>query len=344
MRILVTGGAGSVGRAVVTRLVQHGHEVRVIGRRAGVIIEGAQYVQCNVTDWDTLREQVRGRDAIVHLAAIPVPWGHAGQEVFRTNCQGTFNVYQAAATEGIQRVACASSINALGYQFGIKRFDIHYLPVDEEHPTFTTDPYSFSKQITEDIAAYYWRREGISSVCLRLPWVYEATPESLGRIKDDLSRLRHSIDELLSLPDDERQERMHPFILRIERLRAARAPDMPRQERARIEQGYTRPEVSASFWRSILWASIHPEDSAQAFEKGLLADYEGSHPLFVCDSHNAAGIEAETLAHVFYPEVQARKRPLGGTESLVNIDKAKELIGFMPELPISQMRGSEEER
>ena len=33
--------------------------------------------------------------------------------------------------EGIQRVACASSVNALGYQFGVKRFDIRCLPIGQ---------------------------------------------------------------------------------------------------------------------------------------------------------------------------------------------------------------------
>ena len=34
MKILVTGGTGSVGRRAVARLIRHGHEVKVIGRRA----------------------------------------------------------------------------------------------------------------------------------------------------------------------------------------------------------------------------------------------------------------------------------------------------------------------
>ncbi len=63
----------------------------------------------------------------------------------------------------------ASSINALGFNYGIKSFPIRYLPVDEDHPTFTTDPYSFSKQILEEIGAYYGRREGISRCSCACP-------------------------------------------------------------------------------------------------------------------------------------------------------------------------------
>ena len=51
MNILLTGGTGNVGRTAVTRLVQNGHTVRVIGRRSGVTIEGAEYVACDTTDY-----------------------------------------------------------------------------------------------------------------------------------------------------------------------------------------------------------------------------------------------------------------------------------------------------
>jgi nucleoside-diphosphate-sugar epimerase len=91
--------------------------------------------------------------------------------LFHINCTGTFNVYQAAAEEGIKRVVSASSINALGFNFGGVPFQLSYLPIDEAHPTQTSDVYSLSKQILEDTADYFWRRDGISGVCLRLPFV-----------------------------------------------------------------------------------------------------------------------------------------------------------------------------
>ena len=84
------------------------------------------------------------------------------------------------------------------------------------------------------------------------------------------------------------------------------------------------------------WASINAEDSAQAMGKAQVADYEGSHPLFVNDSHNSVGIESELLVSLFFPNVKDRKHPLEGTESLVSIHKARQLIGFEPENSLSQ--------
>jgi nucleoside-diphosphate-sugar epimerase len=330
MKVLVTGGTGNVGRAAVARLVRHGHQVRVIGRRPGIEIAGAEYRSCDITDFDALREQVKGMEAVVHLAAIPHPSLAPGQEIFRINCGGTFNVYRAAADEGIGRIVTASSINALGYNFGIKDFDLCYFPIDEEHPTFTTDPYSFSKQVLEEIAAYFWRREGISSVCLRLPAVYELDDAGTG-LKDFVMRSREAYEELLALPEATQRARARHVVATFEVMRAQRAWEKPLQH-----WGMDLPDAGLMFGRSNFWTSLNADDSAQAIEKGLLAEYCGSHPLYITDNHNFAGIDTAVLANIFFPEVTTWKRHVKGTESLVSIDRARTLIGFEPEHSISQ--------
>ena len=73
MRILVTGGAGRVGNTIVSRLAQQGYDVHVIDSKPDVVLEGATYAQCNIMDYDSVREQVRGCDKVVHLAAIASP-------------------------------------------------------------------------------------------------------------------------------------------------------------------------------------------------------------------------------------------------------------------------------
>ncbi|MFN8561489.1 MAG: NAD(P)-dependent oxidoreductase [Anaerolineae bacterium] len=172
MRVLITGGTGLIGKATVERLVAKGWDVRVIDLQPEADLAGAEYVQCNILHYDDLLEQTRGCDAVIHLAAIRSPVSDPGHKVFQVNATGTFNVFEAAAAAGIKRVVQASSINALGCFYGINDLDIHYFPVDEAHPTHTTDPYSFSNGVIEDIGDYYWRRDGISSVAMRYPGVY----------------------------------------------------------------------------------------------------------------------------------------------------------------------------
>ena len=77
MQVLLTGGSGAVGKAVVDRLVKNGFRVRVIGRKPDVHMEGAEYQVCDVNDYPRLREVAPGHHAACHLAttAVPTPNG-----------------------------------------------------------------------------------------------------------------------------------------------------------------------------------------------------------------------------------------------------------------------------
>ena len=335
MRVLVTGGTGAVGRMAVARLVEHGHDVTVIGRRAGMEIDGAAYRQCDIGNFACITECVQGMEGIVHLAAIPNPSKGTSEEIFHANCTGTFNVYQAAANAGIKRIISASSINAFGFNFGIKRFPLRYFPMDEEHPSFTTDPYSFSKQVMEEIGAYFWRREGISSLFLRLPGVYELTPEREERMRAFRTAAKQQYEELLAMPEAQRSTIVVGIIAQHDSLRAERAFEVPDNFTTLRELPYAR----VMFGYSNFWASIDARDSAQCIEKGLLADFEGCHPVYVNDDHNSAGIPTERLVEWFYPDVPL-KRPLVGMETLVSIDKVRDLVGFEPEYSVSRWFGS----
>jgi len=331
MNILVTGGTGTVGRRCVARLVRSGHTVRVIGLDEDLEIEGAQYHRCDITDYVAVREQIRDINGIVHLAAIPNPAGGTAQDIFHINCTGTFNVYQAAAEEGVKRVVSASSINALGFNFSVKPFQLSYFPMDEAHPRQTTDPYSLSKQILEDTADYFWRRDSISSVCLRLPAVHDPDDSTRAKFASGSQAYR----EFFELPRAEQRERAAEIWAQCAKNRDSRVSEKPRQSThdikltAEQEQAFAQRRMVSNITN--FWTGIHAEDSAQAFEKGLTADYEGTHPLFVTQAHNRAGVDSESLLQLFFPEITRRTRALNGTESIVSIERARALIGFNPE-------------
>jgi len=357
MKIAVTGGSGNIGRVTVAQLVAHGHQVSVLDRVAFDELEpevqeelqGATYWQVDITDFDTLREPLNGVDAVVHLAAIPSPGMAPAHVIFDINCHGTFNVYQAAAQANVRRVVSASSINALGFHYGVKSFPIQYFPIDEAHPDFTTDPYSFSKQVLEDIAAYFWRREGISGVCLRFPAVYRLDPERRSYWQKVLARSREAFDALEAMPAVEREARIRSFIARHETMRAERIHERPWEEqRRRFERMWREepppPEVMVGRGWTNFWAVLHVLDAVQAIEKGLTVAYEGAHAVFVTDSHNVMGAPSEKLAAYYFPEVTERKRPLKGTESLVSIERARALLGFEPEHSVADLWRGEDPR
>lgn len=331
MRIFLTGGSGSVGHEVVNRLVKKGHFVRVIGRRAEFVMEGAEYLPCDIDDYPRLREAIRGCEAVVHLAALANPAKGTPEEVFRVNCQGTFNVFQAAAEEGIQRVVQASSINATGQFYGVKPAPLLYLPLDEEHPVYSTDAYSFSKNIIEEIGAYFWRREGISSLAYRLPWVAPAAARET--IAQRQARVNSVVRSLLAKSAEERRAWFESAWESYNALRARR----PYEQQGRAAQLLNampeeqRDAIHAMGFRVNFFTQLDERDSAQAVEKGLEANFEGSHALFVNDSRNWTGIQSRLLAELFYPDVREFKKDLVGFDTLVSIDRARELIGFEPE-------------
>ncbi|WP_045233983.1 complex I NDUFA9 subunit family protein [Deinococcus pimensis] len=95
MRILVTGGSGFVGRAVVQQLVADGHDVRV-GSRGGKGPTGAPGVPLDITDPASVERAVRHArpDAIVHLVGIIAQKGR--QTFERVHVEGTRHVIAAA--------------------------------------------------------------------------------------------------------------------------------------------------------------------------------------------------------------------------------------------------------
>jgi nucleoside-diphosphate-sugar epimerase len=290
-----------------------------------------------VRNYDALREQMRGCDAVVHLAAIPQPVGSPAPEVFRANCLGTFHVFKAAEGEGIRRVVQASSINAFGAVWGTTEPHVDYLPIDEEHPTFTTDSYSFSKGIVEEIGAYFWRRAAIPSVALRLPWVRPVRVAEDERFRQGQRRRRAAVDELAALPEPEQRARVAALRQCVSDYRAKRPFDYwPKGTRPQRPAEADDPLFGVyHIDRFNFWACVDERDSAQAIDKGLTADYEGSHVLFINDCRNALDYDAETLARLFFPDVEERRKPLEGPASLVSIDKARALIGFEPEYPVT---------
>jgi nucleoside-diphosphate-sugar epimerase len=344
MHILVTGGSGRIGRFTVAHLLSQGHQVRILDREAESnigaevlnLIQGADYQQVDITDYTKLRPYFDGMDAVVHLAAIPYPIPDKDVEIYDINCGGTFNVYQAAAEAGIRRVVSASSINALGNGFGVRPIPVYYFPIDEDHPTWTSDIYSFSKQLVEETAAYFWRRKGISGVCMRFPWVYDPAWMQAEEVSKNFRRMQEEYQILVAMSDTEREATLQSVLAQIETLRQQRS-----QGEITLEEMFQKmraiPYRTLFISRKDFWALLDVRDAAHAIHLALTAEYDGSHTLNIADRVNSTGLPTVDLAALFYPEVTTWKWSLSGTETLFSIDKARDLIGFGPQHSISHL-------
>lgn len=173
MKVVVTGGSGLAGSAVVWHLLDTGFDVVSIDRvEPQYPLSEFRFVDC--TDLGQVYGACHDAEAIAHLAAIPRPIHHTPDQVFGANIMATFNIFEAAAALRIPRVVYVSSMSVLGLPFSYKPIRLSYLPIDEAHPKAPQDAYALSKTLGEDIALAFVRRMAgaLSVVSLRFPWIH----------------------------------------------------------------------------------------------------------------------------------------------------------------------------
>jgi len=160
MQVVVTGGSGKLGRAVIDELIAHGYEVANVDV-APPREQRSSFTRIDLTDFGQMVEafsRIDSRydhvDAVVHLAAIPGPGNAANAATFANNVVGTYNVFAAARAAGIRNVVWASSETVLGLPFDEPP---PYLPVDEDVPWRPETTYSLGKVLDEEMARQFCR-------------------------------------------------------------------------------------------------------------------------------------------------------------------------------------------
>jgi 2-alkyl-3-oxoalkanoate reductase len=110
MKVLVTGGGGFLGKAIVTRLCARGDAVRSLSRGDYPELTklGVECVRGDVADATTLLRAADGCQVIFHVAAKAGVWGRY-EEYHRANVVGTENVLAACRAHGIQQLIYTSS-------------------------------------------------------------------------------------------------------------------------------------------------------------------------------------------------------------------------------------------
>jgi UDP-glucose 4-epimerase len=178
-RVLVTGAAGLLGRSIVEEL-RGRHEASGFDLKAG----NAQidWHLGSLTDAEAVAAAVKGKDAIVHAAAIPNIWSGGGEKIMQVNVVGLYLLLAAAEEAGVKRVVLCSSDSVVGFTVreGALR-PPEYLPIDVDHPLNPTDAYGLSKLLGEEVGRSFALRGKIGVVALRP--VFIAYPEMYGEIR-----------------------------------------------------------------------------------------------------------------------------------------------------------------
>ena len=122
---------------------------------------GIDVVAGDITDADSIRQAVRGREIIFHLAAlIGIPYSYrAPASYVRTNVEGTLNVLQAAREQGVERLVHTSTSEVYG--------TARYVPIDENHPLQGQSPYAASKIGADKLAEAFHLSFGLPVVTVR---------------------------------------------------------------------------------------------------------------------------------------------------------------------------------
>jgi nucleoside-diphosphate-sugar epimerase len=158
-QVVVTGGSGKLGRAVVADLLQHGWAVINVDQTPPPKDQGCPHVRVDLTDFGQAVEALTtipadGVDAVVHLAAIPAPGITSNAATFANNAPSTYNLFAAARLAGIRNVVWASSETVLGLPFDSPP---PYIPVDENYPPRPESTYSLVKTLEELMAVQFCR-------------------------------------------------------------------------------------------------------------------------------------------------------------------------------------------
>jgi UDP-glucose 4-epimerase len=171
MKVLVTGAGGRIGTHLSRSLLTGGHEVRAFGlagdpRLAALAERGAEVILGDLEVQESLRDAVRGVDAVCHLAAALTTHDVADGRYVDVNLRGTFNLLEVVRelAPDLQRFVYTSS-DAVYWGGG----DAHasYLPVDEAHALRPGSVYGATKMGAEELCRSFWRTYGIPFTVMR---------------------------------------------------------------------------------------------------------------------------------------------------------------------------------
>ncbi|MGA3085679.1 MAG: NAD-dependent epimerase/dehydratase family protein [Thermodesulfobacteriota bacterium] len=168
MRILVTGGTGFTGKALVKRLIEEGHQVRALDYKEGLKTEelrkwGAEVVIGSVTDKAVVEKSIQGAEVVHHLAAafrelnVPDTYYH------EVNVGGTSNVLEATFRQGVKKFIYCSTCGVHG--------NIDHPPGGEDAPIQPADYYQATKFEAELMVNAFFEK-GMKTVILRPAAIY----------------------------------------------------------------------------------------------------------------------------------------------------------------------------
>jgi uronate dehydrogenase len=164
-RLLITGAAGGLGRAMRPRMRKFAHSVRIsdITEIADFDAQEEQ-MTCDLGDAGAVMKLVEGCDGIIHLGGISVE--DKFSKILNANIVGLFNLYEAARAHGHPRILFASSNHTVGYYR-------QYEHIDATAPMRPDSLYGVSKCFGEALARMHFEKFGQETAIVRIGSCFE---------------------------------------------------------------------------------------------------------------------------------------------------------------------------
>jgi UDP-glucose 4-epimerase len=198
-RVLITGGAGTVGSNIADQLVRAGVDEIVVldnlvrGRRENLswaLENGSvRVVEGDIRDRELVTELTRGIDVVFHQAALRITHCAADPRLaLEVMVDGTYNVIEAALKEGVRRIVAASSASIYGMA--------EQFPTDESHHPYANDTlYGAAKTFNEGLLRSFHAMQDLDYVALRYFNVYGPRMDIHGVYTEVLVRWMERIED-----------------------------------------------------------------------------------------------------------------------------------------------------
>jgi len=212
-KVFITGGAGFIGSHLVDRLMAQDNEVTVYdnlvsGKKQNIEHhigkDGVRFLQCDLLDFGTLKEAMKGHEVVWHLGAnTDIPGGNSVTDLDLKNCTiATYNVLEAMRQNAIDKILFASSACVYG--------DAPPVPLSETFgPLLPISLYGAGKLACEGLISAYCHLFGFKAWIFRFANVVGARMGH-GVIYDFIQKLKKNPKELEILGDGKQEK---PFFL-----------------------------------------------------------------------------------------------------------------------------------
>ncbi|GAA1945829.1 SDR family NAD(P)-dependent oxidoreductase [Amycolatopsis minnesotensis] len=268
-RILVTGGAGTIGSAIVDQLAAAGAAEIVVldnlvrGRRANLAEAASalggklRLVEGDINDAALVHELTARKDVVFHLAALRITQcAEQPRLALESLVDGTFTVLEAAAAAGVKKVVASSSASVYGLA--------ETFPTDERHHPYNNDTfYGAAKTFNEGMLRSFHAMYGLDYVALRYFNVYGPRMDVHGLYTEVLIRWMERIARgeapLIFGDGAQTMDFVHVHDIARANLLAARSPVTDK-----VYNIATATETSLAELASSLLAAMESADSADS--------------------------------------------------------------------------------